>query len=428
VELGGAVILVSAFGRGHWLAAALAQEGIKTTLIDVSHKLGVWPIEDVEGPFGFFRTDRISESQMERLNSDDHFYEVANGFSLWLKDGPWEFKGPMTKFEIDHSSLNASVKDLLLSSGKSSKSFETLPFDQSWILHLAHQWSSTTYRPNARSYDSLHETSLTSSYFVRWATRSGLDKSLQWLESKGVEVVKPQDVVDLSFGPGKKITGIELLADKQGLYKCEQVGWFLSSEESYFLNNKVAKYLFPEKALESEWCWVRYRISLQDCFERNSLPSHCLLIEDLYSPWTHENMLVLQRTPLADQFDAWMRIPTVQRFNKEYLTMRSFSMKKQLSERMSLSDPNVLNFPQEYYYTYAQLGAPRFPVFATSQESVRGRESYSNIHLDGPEIWSQYLWENYFENHELLRSRISAWWKEKLLREQKAAKKKEKSL
>jgi hypothetical protein len=95
---------------------------------------------------------------------------------------------------------------------------------------------------------------------------------------------------------------------------------------------------------------------------------------------------------------------------------------------MSLSDPNVLNFPQEYYYTYAQLGAPRFPVFATSQESVRGRESYSNIHLDGPEIWSQYLWENYFENHELLRSRISAWWKEKLLREQKAAKKKEKSL
>jgi hypothetical protein len=422
------VILVSAFGRGHWLAAALAQEGIKTTLIDVSSKLGVWPIEDVEGPFGFFRTDKISESQMERLNSDDHFNEVANGFSLWLKDGPWEFKGPMTKFEIDNSTLHSSVKDLLLSVGKSSKTFESMPFSQSWILHLAQQWSGTTYYPNARAYDSRHSVSLTSSYFVRWATRLGLDKSLQWLESKGVTVVKPQDVVDLSFGPGKKITGLELIAEKQGLYKCEQVGWFLSSEESHFLNPKVGKYLFPEGPLESEWCWVRYRISLQDCFERNSLPSHCLLIEDLNSPWTHENMLVLQRTPLADQFDAWMRIPTVQRFNKEYLTLRSFRMKKQLLERMDLSDPNVLNFPQEYYYTYAQLGAPRFPVFNANKEGARGKESYSNIHLDGPEVWPQYLWEDYFENNELMRSRISTWWKEKLLAEQKAAKKKEKSL
>ena len=139
-------------------------------------------------------------------------------------------------------------------------------------------------------------------------------------------------------------------------------------------------------------------------------------------------MLVLQRTPLADQFDAWMRIPTVQRFNKEYLTLRSFRMKKQLLDRMSLSDPNVLNFPQEYYYTYAQLGAPRFPVFNANQDGARGKENYSNIHLDGPEIWPQYLWEDYFENNELMRSRISTWWKEKLLAEQKAAKKKEKSL
>ncbi|MEN0057436.1 MAG: hypothetical protein AAGB31_01270, partial [Bdellovibrio sp.] len=117
MELGSPVILISAFGRGHWLAAALAQEGIKTTLVDVSSKLGVWPAEDIEGPFGFFRNERISESQLERLYADDPYDEVPNGFSLWLKKGPLEMKGPLTKYKIDGLELSSHVKEFLLRGG-----------------------------------------------------------------------------------------------------------------------------------------------------------------------------------------------------------------------------------------------------------------------------------------------------------------------
>lgn len=422
MELGHPVILVSAFGRGHWLAAALAKEGIKTTLIDVSTKLGVWPSEDVEGPFGFFRNERISESQMERLYSDDPYVEVSNGFTLWLKEGPFEFKGPLTKYKLDRSHLSAHVKEALLGINKNQrllyKNIEAFSFQQSWLLELAHQWAGTTYRPNAQGTESGEAIPIFSSFLVRQATRAGLEKSLEWLATKGVEVLRPQQIEDVSFNSRKSISGLELLGEKQGLYKVEQVVWMLSSEESYFLNERVGKYFYPEGALEPEWCWVRYRVGVRECFERDHLPSHALLIDDLNSPWTHENMMVLQRTSLPDQFDVWMRLPTVQRFNKEYLTIRSEIMKASLTHRMSLSEPQILSFPQEYYYTYAQLGASRFPVFDQKQDSRRGRVLFNNLYLDGPEEWPHYAWGAYFARHEAILGHLSAWWREKLLKEQ----------
>ncbi len=429
MELGNPIIIVSAFGRGHWLAAALAQEGIKTTLVDISSKLGVWPKEDIEGPFGFFRNERISESQVDRLYSEDAFEEVPNGFSLWLPEGPVEFKGPLTKFKIDNLPLVPQVKDLLFSSAQDKnaklvyKNLNDLSFEQSWLLHFAHQWAGTTYMPNARGAEEGESLPLLSSFFVRQATRAGFERSLEWLRSKGVEVLEPQQIVDASFGAGKSVTGIEISGEKQGLFRLEQIVWMLSSEESYFLNERLGKYFFPEGPLESEWCWVRYRVGLKQCFERDSLPLHTVIVDDLYSPWTHENMLVLQRTSLEDQFDVWLRIPTVQRFNKEYLTTRSIRMNNHLARRLSLAEVQILSFPQEYYYTYAQLGAPRYPVFSEKQKARRGKVSFSNLHLDGPEEWPHYAWSASFARSESTQERIVAWWKEKLLKEQKEKRK-----
>lgn len=431
MELGSPVILISAFGRGHWLAAALAKEGIKTTLIDVTSKLGMWPAEDVEGPFGFFRTERISEMQMERLSFDDPFDEVPNGFTLWLKQGPWEFKGPVSKFKFEQSTLAPVVKDFLFGgAGEKSakalyKNLDSLSFDQSWILHLAHQFAGTVYSPNSKGASVGDALPLTSSFLIRQATRNGLEKSLEWLATKGVEVIRPQQIMDVSFGGGRSITGLELSGENQGLFRLEQIVWMLSSEETYFLNERLGKYFFPEGALEPEWCWVRYRVGLQACFERDRLPLHTLVVDDVDSPWTHENFMVLQRTRLPDQFDVWMRIPTVQRFNKDYLTVRSLRMKNHLLMRMSLADPQILSFPQEYYYTYAQLGASRFPTYSVKHKTRKAKSGYGNLHLDGPELWAHYNWSSVFESQEIIKQKILTWWKEKLLKEQKEKKRKE---
>lgn len=427
MQMNTSVVLVSAFGRGHWLAAALAKEGIKSTLIDVTHKLGVWPSEDIEGPFGFFRTDKISESQMERINADDHFQEVANGFTVWLKNGPVEFKGPLSRYRLEKLDMApAALKALMDGTVTRAPSEVTqFSFNEKWLVDLAHQLSSTTYHPSARGSTQGRMLPLGSSFFTRSATRTGLDKSLQWLESKGVDVIRPQEVFDISFGPGKTIEGIEVRGDTKGLLHTEQMVWMLSSEESHFLNSKVAAYFYPAGAQESEWAWVRYRVSLQECPERESLPLHTLMIEDLHSPWSHENLVILQRTAVKEQFDVWMRLPTVQRFNKEYLTERGARVLGYLRERLSKAEPQILNFPQEYYYTYAQLGAPRFVVFNREQKTkAQNHTSYKNFFVDGPEVWEQYSWENYFDAHQFIRFKITNWWKEKLLKEQKEKRRK----
>ncbi len=429
MELGSPVILISAFGRGHWLAAALAQEGIKTTLVDVSTKLGMWPAEDVEGPFGFFRNEKITEMQMERLYADDPYTEVPNGFTTWFKEGPFELKGPLVKYKTDQLPLSHHIKEFFLGGAHSKsnknlyKNLDSISFEKSWLLHYAHQLASTTYAANARGAKVGAALPLYSSFLTRQASRNGLEKSLEWLAGKGVEIIKPQQIVDASFDGRKAVSGLELSGAQQGLFRLEQIIWLLSSEESYFLNERLGKYFFPEGALEPEWCWVRYRVRLQECFERDRLPAHAVVVNDLESPWTHENMLILQRTSLPDQFDAWMRIPNVHRFNKDYLTTRGERMKKHLRERMLLADPQILSFPQEYYYTYAQLGASRFPIFSEQQESRRGKSLFTNLHLDGPELWPHYSQGAYFERHEEVRDQLVSWWKEKLLKEQKEKRK-----
>lgn len=427
MEFSQQVTLVSAFGRGHWLAAALAKEGLKVTLIDVSSDLGVWPSEDVEGPFGFFRNDRVTPLQIEHIFSEGPFEEVDSGFTMMLKEGPLEFKSPLTGFYFNRQKWSQAVFNLMAPGSSNEVSqhpqvyagIKSKKFSDHWAVHFSHQWASTTYLPSARAAGSGKALSLLSSFFVRNATRMGLEKSLSWLQEKNVEVLKQSEIKDISFGPGKTITGLELLGEKRGLFKTDQLVWMLTSEESFYINDKLAKHLYNQGALEPEWCWLRYRVKLAECAERNSLPLHMVHLRDLYSPWTHENMLVLQRTALPDQFDAWMHIPNVQRFNKEYLTNRGSALVEQLGEKISTSDPQIQNFPQEYYYTYGQLGPSRFPVFAESSALQRGGVGFGNLYLDGPEVWSQYSWNVMFEKQEIIRAEIANRWKLGLQRYQK---------
>ncbi|RYZ83513.1 MAG: hypothetical protein EOP06_19855 [Proteobacteria bacterium] len=90
MDLKTSVLIVSAHGRGHWLAAELHREHIPVTVIDVSSKLGVWPPEDLEGPFGFLKSEELTPSQSERVFAEDAYISVDEGFTTWLPDGPLE--------------------------------------------------------------------------------------------------------------------------------------------------------------------------------------------------------------------------------------------------------------------------------------------------------------------------------------------------
>lgn len=424
VEMKSEVVLVSAYGRGNWLAASLAQESIETTLIDISHLMGAWPPEDVEGPFGFFKSEKITEFQMERLSHDDPYHEVSCGWTLWTSQGPIEFKGSTSRYMLDKLPLNPDLKTLVLSAqGQGRKVYQDLDaydFSESWLLHLAHQWCSTEMLSNERGALQGQASVLTSSFLTRQATRSGHDKSLEWLKSRGVKVIRPQRLEDI-FVENGQISALEIQAERKGVFKFEQLVWLLSSEETYFINEKLGKKFFSRGAVESEWSWVRYRIGIEEYSERNNLPAHCVMIKDLDMMWTHENYIILMRTSSANQFDCWIRIPTVQRFNKEYLTEKGNRVLGVLKGCLGQEEGvQVLSYPQEYSYTYAQLGPSRFPVFKYNSKTINSK--FRNMHLVGVETFDRYQWDRIFAGQEEVRIRLLEWWNKKKMIEAKKKK------
>ncbi len=61
------VVIVSVFGRGHLLAAKLQQDQIPVKLIEIGHLMGAWPPEDLAGPFGFFKSEHMSDLEVETV-------------------------------------------------------------------------------------------------------------------------------------------------------------------------------------------------------------------------------------------------------------------------------------------------------------------------------------------------------------------------
>lgn len=417
MDLNTSVLIVSAYGRGYWLAAELQRENIPVVLIDVSSKLGVWPPEDIEGPFGFFKPEQMSDSQNERIFCEDPFETQDQGFTLWLEDGPVELKSSLALYRLRKLRQNKEACEAL-SSGKGGyknivglQKWASENFKTSWILHLAHHWGTTTYVPSTRASLSGKALKIMQPFLVRNPTRAGQQKAVEWLQNKKVEVHQKTDVLDLSFKTNKSISGVEVHGERSGHMQVDQVVWMLTSEESYFVAPKIAKSLFPEGPLEPEWCWVRYRLKMSSCPERDSLPLHTLLFHQVTSPWTHQNMMVLQRTALEDHFDIWIRIPNVQRFNKEYLRIRGEKIMEILRERLPLALPEIQSYPQEFYYTYSQIGPSSFPVFGEGLESRRRKMNFQNVHTESAEVWKNYSWEDQFENQSHILESLLKWWK-----------------
>lgn len=406
-------LVVSIFGRGDWLAAQLQKNGIATTLLDISGKMGQWPSEISEGPFGLFRSDAFDDLMMASLNAGDLWNELPEGFDIWGPAGSIDFKGALTRHKLGKLGIEGEAQEDLLN-GKVHKSFLNSDFKKNWLAHLLGNYSSTIYSDAPLSLRKKQNFSAVgNAYSVRFATRQGSEKSLNWLGEVGVEVLSQTEIIDLAMSGKKIISGVELRGEKQGIYRFEQIVWCLTSEESYFLNEKVARNIFEENT-ESSWCWLRYRLQIGACTEREVLPLSSVIVSDELAPWSHENLMILQRTVLPEQFDIWIRLPTVQRFNKDYLTQRGGEVLQILNRRLSDAEVKIITYPQEYYYTYAQLGAPRFPIF---DKAVAEGKRYSNINFHSPETLKRYGYDFALIIQKELSERLIKWWNQKQLAE-----------
>lgn len=414
-------MIVSAFGRGHWLAAELASQGIRVTLLDVSHRLGRWSAEDWEGPFGYFRSEKFSPLQIERLIEEDEPSETPQGFTVWTQTGPVELKSSLTFHRLKTMGLADESHQYMVSYEASDlqknealrMQLDQKKFSENWLARLAHVYASTRMSNHLDSLRSSCPLNLTQPFYFRQATRPGFERSLNWVAKKNVRVIAKADLVDVAFRDMRVVEGLEVRAEQSGLMRADQVIWCLTSEETNFISDRLMKTIFPHGHMQAEWSWVRYRLRLSPQPEREVLPPHFVLIDDLETSWTHENFSIVRRTQLADHFDVWMCLPSLHRFQKQYLEERVLRWTKNLAKRLPGLDPVVVEFPQEHLYSYDEMGPSRSPVFSHEQLKEFEPRKLTNWHWEGPETWDHHSLDAVFASQRKTRDEVLAY-KQKL--------------
>jgi hypothetical protein len=134
------------------------------------------------------------------------------------------------------------------------------------------------------------------------------------------------------------------------------------------------------------------------------------MLRQVDAPWTHENLMVILATGSLDQYDVWVKAPTVQRFNKDYLVGLGDKIMQTIYYKMGEVGCRMLSYPQEYYYTYSQIGAPRFPVFEEGVSIPASESPFKNVYGMSPEHWSAMHWQGQFQCTEKIYNKIKVWW------------------
>lgn len=420
MDLNAPIGIVSVFGRGHWLAAKLAQAKVPVTLLDITNQFGAWQPEDIEGPFGYFQMEGLAQ---ERLSRDEPNLRLPRGFSLWLSDGPVEMQGPnhayrLQQMQVPELGVEYLKKAAALTPQKLAE-IRKLPFEKSWMLQFAHHFTASVDTLSTEASKEGLKRNLFENFYIRQASKEGHAKSLKWCEEQGVKVLKDVELKDLVFEERKKVASLEVRIGHPGIFKAERLVFGLTGEECAMISPKIQQSLFGSAVLEPQWAWLRYRVKFQSegplsSLTRDQIPVHCVVIEDVMLPWSHENMMVLQRVPqVADTFDVWMKIPNHQRFNSQYLAARGEKMQKVLEHRLPDNQVLMLGLPVEARTTFQHVGPARHPIYSRAVVGLRSKDSLGNVSFDSPEYWRSLSWEGQMEHQDQIYNELKAWWDHK---------------
>jgi hypothetical protein len=410
------VVIVSAFGRGEWLASELKRKGLNAHLVDVSENLGRWSPEDAEGPFGLFQSDQLTQTQMARLDEEDASESVDEGFVLWLKSGPIDLRGTHSNYLLEKREIPQEVSEYVRNYSQLetkrktelTKKIKAMPFYLNWFANFAHSLASPIHKDNTDYFSSGRPLAIFSPLKVRRTTRRGREKLTAWLDNAGVKTYNQAQLKDI-FIDKSNVTSLEIQSEWSGVLKTDQLIWQLSSIETARLNKKISDVLYFGESLTPDWVWHRYRIDVQNSEAMQKLPLKMTMVDDLALPWTHANLLCVQKTASQDSLDVWCKTPETHRFQKNYHEQIAASIGELLQSRIPGAKAQILEYPQDYNYDEEKLGPARHVVYSAEKAAKLNRNKLANIHYDTPEVWRAIDWNGVFQRQTFIIDAIEKW-------------------
>ncbi len=375
------------------MAKELAQNGFQVSLIDLSNNYPRTTPADWEGPFGVFRSQDLSDSQIYSMTHAQTIVESDAGFCLWPEAGPIECTGPLSRLQMRRYATDALLDYFRdLDRGHITKDvfakIQKQTFKNAWPAYFANHLSSLRYKENKEALSSKTlATPFLSPFFHRLASRQAVQESLEDLKNSGVEVFEGGFLRDISED-GKTIQRLELeVSGRSFLIEASRWLIMLSGIEISLLDERVQKILQPYKAAAPQWSWIRYGVEVKQIEDLKSIPPHFVVIDDVYGPWYNTNVMIFQMTTNINQFDIWLRIPNSQRFQKQYLEDIKLEIHRLIGKRLPMLDITDTLMPQEYIYSFNDLGPPRFCMYSTSDLNAQKRKSWRNVTWSSPEEW-----------------------------------------
>lgn len=424
------VVIVSAFGRGHALAHELRLQDIPVTLLDVSPSLGESSADDEEGPFGFF-SQGLTTTESQRMLEESPLLQIQ-GFAWMLPRGPIEMRGALANLHRESYQIPQTVWDWVYGEGPSAvKDHQYLlngDFTETWFYHLSRAFHSNHWSPNYRA--GLVEGSLPfgSDFMLRSVHRAGLQKSLEALSQSGVIVKAPVEILDVAREGTTKLKSFEIRranSDSTELLGFETAVWFLSGEETERLSPKLQEKLLPSGVLRPKGSWVRARLKLPPAPPREALPLSSVWVQDTDLPWSHDNLFALARTPNAELFDLWLRLPESFRFQKDYVQGQIQACVEALEARLGVAGISLYEEPVAIRKTSVEVGPSRFPLFDEKEWQDYSHPKWRNFDWVSPETSMGLGWNFTFLRARKTAKDVKLWWQ---IREEERKKREMKAL
>lgn len=410
------VAVVGSFYNISWVASELARQGWSVLYIDLHTGLGRWPMEDIEGPFGFFTSETLNPFYVEKLNNEEALVSQDAGFTICLGSGPLEFKSSFIQYQLKElgitnefvARLESSTDNYYKSSQKLYEQYknEDQPFEKFWLEFLTRSLCSQKDVAFGDKVECEFPLPLMNPFFTRFLSRRSLERNHQWLTRQNIDTFEQTQVLDFVLSGSHEIHGFETKGEINGVSNFKTLVWGLSSEETYYYKPPLGKILFPKGVAEPVWTWARYTIEISVNRETRQLSNHSIWIEDLYGPWTHENLLIWQQTSLENLFDVWILIPNNQRFNKDYIKYYGEKITQKWGQRFGTSQAKIHNYPQEYVYTYQDLGPSRWVRFSQDHHKQIESAVFKNVYFNNYEIWDQLNKETQFQSQYKLIHKV----------------------
>lgn len=407
------VVIMSLYGRFHWLAQECTKLGLKVCVVDATEAMGPYAPEDWEGPFGVFKSEKLTTSQFYRLSEDDDLMPIDEGFVVWRKSGVLELQGALSAHQYRESGLSQEVHSYigLFESThmndaikEEKQNVKKQPFQRAWLAHLGHSFSSTAYVDYPQSLERGDSLPLFSKYFVHKTTRRGLIKSRRLCEDVGVTVFCLKKLLKSTVENKflRKLT-FEDVEGKTVTIEGRGFAWLLSKVESAFLNSETSSQVFKPQFPQPQWCWQRFRFQFQPCSLLKESPKAFVMIESLESPWTHENFVVMQETTREYHYDLWVRMADHRRFDKKHIEDLKARLDSVLKSRIPALVIESVEMPQSYHYSENELGPAPFVLF---DETSLLSSPCENVWLGGSDTLTHQDWAGVFDKHYELYKKL----------------------